>query len=128
MHRRDPDRIRLEFQGETLEFQLEADQPYALIATDAYEEWIDGIADVRTNARITKDVSKMRRGLFGDWKEADGVFEIRLDYGPGYRVYYAKHGRFVIILLGGGDKGSQNADLRFARGLWEELRNAIKEV
>jgi len=128
MRRTSPNRIRLEFQGRTLDFQLEADQPYALIATDAFEEWINSIGDVRTNARITKDVYKMRRGLFGDWKEADGVFEMRLDYGPGYRVYYAKYGRFVIILLGGGDKGSQNADLRSARRLWEELKNALKEV
>ncbi len=128
MHPKDPNRIRIEFEGQILEFRLDADQPYALVTTDVYEEWIDGIADMKTNARITKDVSKMRRGLFGDWKEVDGVFEMRLDYGPGYRVYYARFGRCVIILLGGGDKKSQSADLRSARRLWKEIENEIGEV
>ena len=128
MRQENPKMIRLEFQGQMLEFRLDEDQPYALVATDAYEEWIDGIVDMRTNARITKDVNKMRRGLFGDWKEIDGVYEGRLDYGPGYRVYYAKHGRFVIVLLGGGDKSSQKADLGAARRLWRELKDEIKEI
>lgn len=128
MHRKHPSQLKLEFQGDVLEFELDADQPLAVIATDDYETWIDGIVDVRTNARITKDVNKMRRGLLGDWKEAAGVYEMRLDYGSGYRVYYARHGSLVIILLGGGDKSSQKSDLKRARRLWEELKDEIEEV
>ncbi len=127
-HRNFPSQLRLEFQGDVLEFTLDAIQPVAVIETDVYETWIDSIADLRTSTRLMKDVGKMRRGLFGDWKEVSGVFEMRLDYGSGYRVYYARHGNVVIILLGGGDKGSQKADLRKARKLWEELKYEIKEV
>lgn len=58
----------------------------------------------------------------------DGVFEMRLDFGPGYRVYYARHGKIVIILLGGGDKGSQQKDIKAAQELWERVKDEIKEV
>lgn len=77
---------------------------------------------------ITRDVDKMRRGLFGDWKEINGIFEMRLNYGPGYRVYYARYRDVVVVLLGGGNKSSQKADMKGARRLWEELRDEIKEV
>lgn len=123
-----PQIIKLEFRDQALEFRLDPDEPYVLIQTYTFREWIGSITDIKTNTRITKDVGKMRRGLFGDWKEAGGIFERRLDYGPGYRVYYARHGRFVIVLLGGGDKGSQRTDLEIARDLWKELKNEIREV
>lgn len=126
MHRKK--HISFKFNDKIFEFDLDADRPVAVIETDDYEEWIDSVVDIRTNARITKDVSKLQRGLFGDWKEVDGVFEMRLDYGPGYRVYYAKCFNVVVILLGGGDKSDQRADLKKARRLWKELKNAIKEV
>jgi putative addiction module killer protein len=95
---------------------------------DAYEVWADSLAEARTRARIDRDVGKMRRGLFGDWKETDGIFEMRLDYGPGYRVYYGKHGSVVVVLLGGGDKKSQSKDLARARTLWEKIRDEIKTL
>ncbi|MHB1000432.1 MAG: type II toxin-antitoxin system RelE/ParE family toxin [Armatimonadota bacterium] len=122
------DSCKIEFRNETLEFNLTEDQPVAVIETGEFGEWIDNIYDVKTNARITKDINKMRRGLFGDRKETDGVFELRLDYGPGFRVYYAWYGKIVIILLGGGDKSSQKVDLKNARKLWKELKNEIKEI
>lgn len=50
----------------------------------------------------------MHRGLFGDWKDVSGIFEMRLNYGSGYRVYYAEFNNIIIVLLGGGDKSSQN--------------------
>lgn len=128
MQRNYPSQLKLEFQGEVLEFELDIEHPLAVVATDDYERWINDIADVRTNARITRDVGKMRRGLFGDWKEADGVYEMRWDYGPGYRVYYAKYGNVVIVLLGGGDKSSQKSDLKKARRLWKEREDEIAEV
>lgn len=53
---------------------------------------------------------------------------MRLDFGPGYRVYYARHGKIVIILLGGGDKSSQQKDIKAARELWERVKDEIKEV
>ena len=107
---------------------MTADQPNVLLETEQLATWLDGIVDPKTNARITQDINKMRRGLFGDWKEVDGIYEKRLDFGPGYRVYYARFERIVIVLLGGGDKSSQSADMRAARKLWKELKDEIKEI
>ncbi len=71
----------------------------------------------------------MQRGLFGDWKTVcDGVFEMRLDFGAGYRVYYAKYGLFVIILLGGGDKRNQHKDIAEAKRLWKGLKDEITKI
>ncbi len=123
-----PQRTRLEFRGETYELTATADYPFLILETVEYQAWIDGITDTKTNARITNVVGRMRRGLFGDWKEVDGVFELRMDFGPGYRVYYVKHGKTVVILLGGGDKGSQQKDMEAARALWERLRDEITEL
>lgn len=128
VQRKYPSRLSLEIQSDVLEFELSEEQPIAVVVMDAYESWIDGVTDKGTNARITKDVGKMRRGLFGDWKETEGIFEMRLDYGPGYRVYYARYRDVVVVLLGGGNKSSQKADLKGARRRWEELRDEIKEV
>ncbi len=125
---KEPDPLRLSFRGETFALTPTAEYPFELLETERYEAWIDGILDLKTNARITNNVGRMRRGLFGDWKDVDGVFEMRLDFGPGYRVYYARHGKIVIILLGGGDKSSQQKDIKAARELWERVKDEIKEV
>ena len=82
---------------------------------DVYQEWLDGIRDVTTRVRITRCVDRVKQGNFGDHKfERDGVWEIRLDFGPGYRIYYSKTGETVVLLLAGGDKSSQEKDLRAA--------------
>ena len=100
-----------------------------VLSTKKYETWINGIVDMRTNVQITRTVGKMRRGLFGDWKDVgEGVFELRLDFGPGYRVYYAKVGHILIALLGGGDKGTQQRDIASAQKLWKELRDEIEQL
>lgn len=123
------DTVRLRLGGEVLELTLTAEYPILVLQTDQYEAWVNGVADLKTNARITGGVDKMRRGLMGDWKEVgDGVFELRLDFGPGYRVYYGRHGKVVIVLLGGGDKHGQQKDIADARRLWGELKNEIMQV
>jgi len=126
--RESPQIIKLKFLDQVLEFQLSPDQPYAVIQTTAFREWAISITDLKTRARIIKDIDKMHRGLFGDWKEVGGILEKRLDYGPGYRVYYARYGGFVIVVLGGGVKGSQKADIEAARRLWREMKDEIREV
>ncbi|MDR3710569.1 MAG: hypothetical protein P4L33_19895 [Capsulimonadaceae bacterium] len=64
-----------------------------------------------------------------DWKDVgEGVFELRLDFGSGYRVYYGKVARILIVLLGGGDKSSQQSDIARAQKLWKELRDEIQQV
>jgi putative addiction module killer protein len=121
--------IKIKFQDEVLEFELDSEKKIAVIQTNIYDDWIDSIIDIRTNARITKDVGKMRRGNLGNWKSVgEEVFETRLDYGPGYRIYYAKVGRIIVVLLGGGDKSTQKADIWKAQKLWKELKNEITQI
>lgn len=68
-------------------------------------------------------------GRMVDWKDVgEGVFELRLDFGSGYRVYYGKVARILIVLLGGGDKSSQQSDIARAQKLWKELRDEIQQV
>ena len=86
------------------------------------EVWLAHIRDKQTRARILRQIDKMGRGIFGDWKSlGDGVFEMRLDFGPGYRVYYAKIGNTVILLLGGGHKGTQSSDIQSAKAALEQF-------
>ena len=123
------DTVRLRSEGEVLELIATAEFPIQVLQSEQYGTWISGLTDSATRARITNSVSKMRRGLFGDWKEVGaGVFEMRMDFGPGYRAYDAKQERIVVILLGGGEKSSQQKDIADAKRQWEELKNEITQV
>ena len=76
----------------------------------------------RAAAKIAQRLVRLQSGLFGDVKPVGGgVSELRVDYGPGYRVYFVQRGRTVIILLCGGDKRTQSADIKKAKALAEEL-------
>jgi len=89
-----------------------------------FDEWLKGLRDQRASARILMRIDRMRLGLLGDIKPVgSGVSEARVDYGPGYRVYFVKQGDVLIILLCGGDKGSQNRDISKALALAKELEN-----
>lgn len=86
---------------------------------DLYQAWLDTICDTRSKARITTRVDRAEQGNFGVTEPVgDGVFEMKLDFGPRYRIYYATHGRKVIFLLGAGSKDRQQADIDQARTLW----------
>ena len=92
--------------------------------TDTFVEWIDKLRDLRARARVQARIERLAIGNPGDVKPVgEGVSEMRIDYGPGYRIYFTKRGREIVILLAGGDKTSQAADikvaLRLARGLQE---------
>jgi len=83
--------------------------------TDVYAKWLDGLLDVRGRARILARVERLAAGNPGDVRPVgEGVSELRIDYGPGYRVYFKQHGREVVILLAGGDKSSQARDIKTA--------------
>jgi len=90
--------------------------------TDIYAKWLDGLRDIHARARILARVERLALGNPGDVKPVgEGVSELRINYGPGYRVYYTQLGLEIIILLAGGDKRSQASDIRKALRLARNL-------
>ena len=90
--------------------------------TAAFVKWLDGLRDARAKARILLRLRRLSLGNFGDWKPVgNSVSELRIDYGPGYRVYLTRRGSSVIILLAGGTKKSQSRDIKRAISLAQEL-------
>jgi putative addiction module killer protein len=92
--------------------------------TEQFARWIDNLRDIRGRARILARIERLAGGNPGDVKRIrGGISEMRIDYGPGYRVYFKKRGQELIILLAGGDKSTQARDieaaLRLARNLTE---------
>jgi len=93
--------------------------------TALFAKWLDGLRDIRARARVQARIERLAAGHAGDVKPVgEGVSELRIDYGPGYRVYFKKRRRDLVILLAGGDKRTQARDiktaLRLARNLQEK--------
>ena len=90
--------------------------------TDVYVQWLDGLRDINARARFLARVERLAAETPGNVRPVgEGVSELRIDYGPGYRVYYKEHEREVIILLAGGDKRSQASDIKAALRLARDL-------
>ncbi|MGN6142240.1 MAG: type II toxin-antitoxin system RelE/ParE family toxin [Mesorhizobium sp.] len=89
--------------------------------TAEFSEWFKALKDVRAKARIEIRIARVELGNLGDAKFFDGIGELRVDYGPGYRVYFVKRGNTVVILLCGGDKSSQKKDIKQAIAMAKEL-------
>ena len=90
--------------------------------TNHFAKWIDGLQDIRARARIQARIERLAIGNPGDVKPVgEGISEMRIDYGPGYRVYFIQHERSVIILLAGGDKSTQARDIKTALHLVQNL-------
>lgn len=90
--------------------------------TAEYSKWYAKLRDLNAKARISIRLERVALGNFGDAKSVGGgVQELRVDYGPGYRVYFTRRGDVVVILLCGGDKRTQDADIKRAQDLAEEL-------
>jgi len=90
--------------------------------TNVYVKWLDGLQDIRARARILARIERLAMGNPGDVEPVgEGVSELRIHYGPGYRVYYKQQGRELVILLAGGDKRSQPRDIRTALALARNL-------
>jgi putative addiction module killer protein len=93
-------------------------QAYSLEQTERFADWLTDLRDIAGRARIVKRLVRLADGQFGDAKPVgDGVHELRLFFGPGYRVYFVEEGGTVILLLAGGDKGSQSRDIERAKEL-----------
>jgi putative addiction module killer protein len=90
--------------------------------TDAIIDWLIELRDVNARARIAKRIDRIALGNFGDTKPVgNNVNELRFTFGPGYRVYYMLKGEVVVVLLCGGDKGSQSRDIEKAKKLAQEI-------
>ncbi|WP_319521823.1 type II toxin-antitoxin system RelE/ParE family toxin [uncultured Desulfosarcina sp.] len=90
--------------------------------TETFVKWIDALKDIRARARILVRIERLAAGNPGDVKAVgEGVSELRIDYGPGYRVYFKKQGQKVVILLAGGDKRTQTKDIKTALRLAKNL-------
>ena len=88
---------------------------------DPIKDWLSNLNDRQARARILVRLQRMAAGNFGDCKPlTEGVWELRIDHGPGYRVYYARAGEKLLLLLAGGDKRKQQADINTAVSYWKD--------
>ena len=94
-----------------------------IILSATFKQWFQSMRDRRARARIQARIDRFATGNHGDVKPVrDGLFEMRIDYGPGYRVYYIRQGQLLIVLLNGGDKASQAKDIEKALLLAKDWR------
>ena len=91
---------------------------FEIIRSKTFDEWLRGLRDKRAIARINARLRQASLGNLGDTVPiGEGVFEMRIFYGPGYRLYFAREGAYMIVLLCGGDKSSQKRDINRAKGM-----------
>lgn len=89
--------------------------------TVEFRDWLAGLCDERARARIAQRIVRLQSGLFGDARFFDGIGELRVDHGPGYRVYFCRRDNIVVVLLCGGDKRTQQRDIRKAVAMAKEV-------
>lgn len=89
-----------------------------------FDEWFDSFRDVKTKTIINKRLNRLSLGSLGDYRSVgEGVCELRIDFGPGYRIYYGQIGTAIVLLLCGGDKSTQDQDIRKAQEYWTDFRS-----
>ena len=94
-----------------------------VIKSEAFAEWIDNLRDRAGVAQVLRRLARLERGNPGRVAPfGEGVSELKIDFGPGYRVYHDQRGKELVIILGGGDKSSQDRDIRAAKKLWDEWK------
>ena len=95
---------------------------FTVFQTEEFVAWLDDLKDKRAQIRIAARLRQAESGNLGDWQPIEGeVSELRVNYGPGYRLYFARRGRIIIVILNGGDKSTQKRDIRRALKLAAEL-------
>lgn len=93
-----------------------------------FEKWLNNLADLNAKIRIRTKLDQLRLGHLGNAKSTgDGVFELKIDYGPGYRIYFGLAGKLIILLLCGGIKKTQSKDIKQARAYWINYRSRRKD-
>ena len=96
---------------------------YVTEKTEIFEIWLKKLRDKEACTRISRRLKRIEKGNFGDHKSlGGGISELRIDYGPGYRVYYTERSGMIILLLAGGDKSTQERDIAKARQLAQEWK------
>jgi putative addiction module killer protein len=96
--------------------------------TNLFSTWFERLRDPKAKVAVLRRTNRLVDGNFGDHKSlGSGVWELRLDTGPGYRVYYAKAGKVVILLLCGGNKASQDRDIETAKDAWKDWQARQRE-
>jgi len=96
---------------------------YTFNMTGEFEQWLSTVSDVRLAANIMRRIAQATLGNFGDFQSVgNGVFEMRIHYGAGWRMYYAQEGRYVYLLLHAGSKARQHNDILRAKALWEAIK------
>lgn len=99
-----------------------------LAGKSIFTEWLNKLRDTQARARIDVRLNRLANGLTGDTKiVGEGVSELRIDWGPGYRVYFARDGATVVLLLCGGDKRTQQKDIDHAIDFWKEYQTRRKQ-
>jgi putative addiction module killer protein len=95
---------------------------FSVFQTEAFVAWFDDLKDKRAQVRIAARLRQAESGNLGDWRPIEGeVSELRVNYGPGYRLYFVRRGRIIVVILNAGDKRSQKRDIRRALKLASEL-------
>lgn len=93
--------------------------------TDAFKNWLKNLKDIQAKAAIARRIKRLQGGLFGDCKSlGGGLFEMRIDTGKGWRVYYFQTGNTIYILIHGGNKSTQQADIATARNIQQQIKGA----
>ena len=95
---------------------------FTVLQTDAFRDWLDGLMDAKAQVRIAARLRLAEAGSLGDWKSVgSGISEMRVDVGPGYRLYFTRRQNIIIVMLAGGDKSTQARDMKRAQRLLREL-------
>ncbi len=95
---------------------------FAVRQTEEFAAWLDGLQDKRAQVRIAARLRQAEGGNLGDWQSVEGeVSEMRVHYGPGYRLYFVRRGRVLVVMLNAGDKSTQKKDIRRALKIASDL-------
>ena len=95
---------------------------FTVLQTQEFQRWLDALRDQRAQVRIAARLRLAEAGNLGDWKSVSGeVCEMRVNFGPGYRLYFARRGSVLIVMLAGGDKSTQTKDIKRAQRILKEL-------
>jgi putative addiction module killer protein len=96
------------------------------IGVEPFTEWLEQLGDKTARLKVLTRLDRLEKGNYGDYKRFGSLGELRLDFGPGYRVYFGQQGNNLVLLLAGGDKSTQSSDFKLAQARWQDHLKRIK--